>query len=576
MNKRTLILRDYQEPASNYVLGSKKCVLAIAPGGGKTEITIDVVEKYLKLFTKAKVLILTHSTNVLLDNFVDRLKEIKVSFTYSTNLDEDVQVHLCLPTSEHKIKGHYDFVVIDEAHENYLAPRVQRIINKIKPSKQLLLTGTPSKFILKNKEYEAKNKKANVLNAEPLFDIYVIASNEISSEWFAKLNIELVASDYKWSGYYDSNNEVIKSFMFTYDDTKSTLEVVIEKLMARIKYGLKAEQFNHPSFLTKIKTWAFAYKTIGKTMIVCKRQEQAEMVNKILLEMGVNSAVSHSECDVNGDIITEFKNNMYDVLVVVNRGKLGYNDVNLMNIIDMSGTHNPDVIYQMFSRVLRGGPETQKFYLKLTPKELHNMSLTHLSMCGALMLTDKNYLLLFDGKNFNNLEIPVIKGKRTSTGSGGTSRGGSNKKNQNILPEFTFDVIDLFKDILHNLGNPVSIYKMTTINEVKETLGYNNKILWSEDKIFTSAMGGGLEEYLEFRDRNIEIKSKYNTLAEWGRADRRGYDMARKLNMFARICELFGWRYSKMSKKNTEFDVLSKLGLEFNEYEEYKSEIINE
>ena len=30
---------------------------------------------------------------------------------------------------------------------------------------------------------------------------------------------------------------------------------------------------------------------------------------------------------------------------------------------------------------------------KLTPKELHNMSLTHLAMCGALMLTDKNYLL---------------------------------------------------------------------------------------------------------------------------------------------------------------------------------------
>lgn len=501
MNKRTLTLRDYQVPASDYVLGSKKCVLAIAPGGGKTEITIDVIEKYLKLYPKAKVLVLTHSTNVLLDNFVDRLNEINVLFSYSSNLDENVQVHLCLPNSENKIKGHYDFIVIDEAHENYLAPRVQRIIDKVAPSKQLLLTGTPSKFILKNKEYATKNKRENKPNSEPLFDIYVIASNEISSEWFAKLNIELVASDYKWSGYYDTNNEVIKAFKFTYEDTKSTLEVVMEKLIARIKYGLKAEQFNHPSFITKIKTWAFTYKTIGKTMIVCKRQEQAEMVNKILIEMGVNSAVSHSECDVDGEIITEFKNNVYDVLVVVNRAKLGYNDVNLMNIIDMSGTHNPDVIYQMFSRVLRGGPETQKFYLKLTPKELHNMSLTHLSVCGALMLTDKNYLLLFDGKNFNNLEIPVIKGKKTSTGgSGSTSKGSSKQKKQNILPEFTFDVIDLFKDILHNLSNPVSIYKMTTIGHVKETLGYTNKITWTEDKIFASAMGVSLEEYLELKD----------------------------------------------------------------------------
>ena len=500
MNKRTLTLRDYQVPASEYVLGSKRCVLAIAPGGGKTEITIDVVERYLKLFPNAKVLILTHSTNVLLDNFVDRLKEINVSFTYSTNFDDDVQVHLCLPHSENKIKGNYDFIIIDEAHENYLAPRVQRIIDKVNPSKQLLLTGTPSKFILKNKEQAAKNKRAKILVSEPLFDIYVIASNEISSEWFAKLNVELVASDYKWSGFYDSNHEVTKKFTFTYDDTKSTLEVVMEKLMARIKYGLKPEKFNHPSFLTKIKTWAFAYKTIGKTMIVCKRQEQAEMVNKILLDMGVNSAVSHSECDVDGDVITDFKNNIYDVLVVVNRAKLGYNDVNLMNIIDMSGTHNPDVIYQMFSRVLRGGPETQKFYLKLTPKELHNMSLTHLSMCGALMLTDKSYLLLFDGKNFNNLEIPVIKGKRTSTGSGGSSRGGSNKKNENVLPEFTFDVIDLFKDILHNLSNPVSIYKMTTINDVKKMLGHSRVLTWTDDKIFASAMGVSLEEYLAIKD----------------------------------------------------------------------------
>jgi hypothetical protein len=128
------------------------------------------------------------------------------------------------------------------------------------------------------------------------------------------------------------------------------------------------------------------------------------------------------------------------------------------------------------------------------------MSLTHLSMCGALMLTDKNYLLLFDGKNFNNLEIPVIKGKRTSTGSGGTSSGSSNKKNQNILPEFTFDVIDLFKDILHNLSNPVSIYKMTTINDVKKMLGHGRVLTWTDDKIFASAMGVSLEEYLTIRD----------------------------------------------------------------------------
>ena len=135
------------------------------------------------------------------------------------------------------------------------------------------------------------------------------------------------------------------------------------------------------------------------------------------------------------------------------------------------------------------------------------MSLTHLSVCGALMLTDKNYLLLFDGKNFNNLQIPTIKPSKLNGGSGGSGgSGGTNRKpKQNLLPEFTFDVIDMFKDILHDLSNPVSIYKMTTIADVKEMLGHSNNITWTEDKIFASAMGVSLDEYLELKENEEQV-----------------------------------------------------------------------
>jgi hypothetical protein len=101
---------------------------------------------------------------------------------------------------------------------------------------------------------------------------------------------------------------------------------------------------------------------------------------------------------------------------------------------------------------------------------------------------------------FNNLQIPTIKSSKLNGGSGGSGGGGTNRKpKQNLLPEFTFDVIDMFKDILHNLNNPISIYKMTTISNVKETLGHS-KTTWTEDKIFASAMGISLEEYLELKD----------------------------------------------------------------------------
>jgi len=58
----------------------------------------------------------------------------------------------------------------------------------------------------------------------------------------------------------------------------------------------------------------------------------------------------------------------------------------------------------------------------------------------------------------------------------------------------------MFKDILHDLKNPVSIYKTTSIKEVKQILGYSKKTTWTEEAIFASAMGISLEEYLELKD----------------------------------------------------------------------------
>ena len=57
----------------------------------------------------------------------------------------------------------------------------------------------------------------------------------------------------------------------------------------------------------------------------------------------------------------------------------------------------------------------------------------------------------------------------------------------------TLDVIKLFKDIIHDSNNDVSIYKQVTIKEVRGVLGYGREVLtkrmvlestgMSEDKI---------------------------------------------------------------------------------------------
>jgi len=465
IKKRELELRNYQGPASDFAIENDITVLAMCPNGGKTEISIDVIRRFLKKNPKGRVLVLTHSTTVLKDNYVDRLNSLKLSFKHSTTFNKKCQVHICLPQSEHLIKGQYDLLIVDEAHENYLAKRMQSIIKHIKPIKQLLLTGTPSKFI----------KKGG-------YNIFTLAVNEVPKKYFAKLNIELVASNYKWAKNYNNQLEIKSKYKFSESQTKNTLEEILIRLIHKVNKGLTAEEFNDPKSLPK--SWGSTYKKIGKTMIICKSVKQASDANKILQSHGVNSMVSDHKTDKDSFEIANFKKNKYDVLIVVDRARLGFSDDGLYNIIDMSGTHNPDIIYQIFCRVLRGTPEMKKYYLKVTTKEPGMMDLTHACVSAALMLTDNGFLSTFNGSNFSGIKIPVVKGSALGSQSWEESSG---KNKELVMPEFTDDVVDMFKNIIHDLSNPVSIYKLATISEVRATL--SGRKVWTEEEIFASALG---------------------------------------------------------------------------------------
>jgi superfamily II DNA or RNA helicase len=469
--KRRVSLRPYQKECSDYILKSNKCVLALCPNGGKTEISIDVIERYLKLFPKNKVLVLTHSTNVLLNNFYERLESLDVSFSYSNTFESNASVHLCIPANQHKLKGNYDFIIVDEAHENYMATRVQEIIEKTNPSKQLMLTGTPSKFVF-----------------EGGYDIFAIALDELDEKYFAKLNLECVASNYNLQNSdYNAEEDVKDTFNYTQEDTDKTLETVVFSILNRLDSGLTAEQYNDPSLFSKAKlylkslrgkyrTWDDAFKSVGKTLIVCNNIAQANLVQKSLIKKGVNSVCSHSLCDKNCDLINNFKNDEHDVLVVVDRCRIGYDDAKMMNLIDMSGTRNINLIYQMMCRVIRGDQSVTKFYLKVTTNDMVQMAADEIAVNGAIMLSNKEFLLKFNGKNFNDLEIPVLRTPRSIN----ISRPNNNNEStttttrnfrQSILPEITHDVFKLLKNIKHDLNNPLSIYKTTTISEAKQKLG---------------------------------------------------------------------------------------------------------
>jgi superfamily II DNA or RNA helicase len=459
--------RNYQKnPIQKIINLNGRLVLAMCPNSGKTIVSILGIDGYLKKNSKHKVLILAHSTNVIKKNFTDSLKDMSeyISFTWSDDLLDDSQVHVAIPAQYSKIKSKYDLVVVDEAHENYLVHntnkgQVQSIIEQIGAKNELLLTGTPSKFILKGG-----------------YDIIIVSLLDMDTKYMATLGIELIQTKYNWKGKYLKSGNLNQDAYGDLSDAENAMSDITLSIISKIKKNLSAEEFNSIRVLPRVRG---AYKSVmsnlfnkilKKTMFVCGTINQADDVNRILNNNGVQSFVSHSEGDESSDLFNQFKNNQFNVLVVVNRGRLGYSDDDLYNIVDMSGTHNPDLIYQMFARVLRGKPSQKKFYYKLTTQEAGMKDLTHLTTCAALMLTDRNYISVFNGSNFNGIKIPVIKNTETKTYK--TKAGKTRKKQVDkiTLPEFTNDIVDFMRNIIADSDKKTSVYKMTSINEIKRTL----------------------------------------------------------------------------------------------------------
>jgi superfamily II DNA or RNA helicase len=490
-------------------LKDKKLVLGMAPNGGKTITTIIGLNKYLNKNLNHRVLILAHSTNVIKQNFIESLNSFKdyINFSWSEDLYDNSKVHIAIPAQYKDINQKYDFVIVDEAHENYIGTanskqQMKSIIKNTGAKTELLLTGTPSKFIL-----------------EGNYDIEIVSLFDIDEKYMSNLSIELVETNYNWKKYYNSNNNV-SSKAFENNKAEEALNKIVISIINKIKNDLSPEEFNNIKLISKVRG---GFKRIigdlfenklKKTLIVCGSIKQAEDVNKIINENSkfTISFVSHHQNDNQSELFQSFKNNDFNVLVVVNRGRLGYSDDNLFNLIDMSGTHNPDLIYQMYARVLRGDKSMNKTFYKLTTQEAGMKDLTYIATSAALMLAHKDYISTFNGKNFNDIRIPVIKKTKTINTKTPSGRSKSKTIDKLYLPGFTNDIINFMKNVISNSDKSTSIYKMTTIADVKRSLS-----------VVDHVYGKGYWT----KERCLEEAKKYKTSSEFHIANRTVYQILR-------------------------------------------------
>jgi len=347
----------YQIEAANKVLEMAldtslvASILAAAPGSGKSTMAIHILNNLFKIKPNFKVIILTHNQNILKDQMIDNFEtpNVDVNFTFGA-FGSGSQVEIGIPSSSADITE-MDLLMVDEAHQYYYEPMVDKIVAKFNPKHQILMTGSPSYFIKYNNAVDKSNKDIKK------FGIHFIAANDLLDGVFSAIDLDVVR--------YDGNN-------------------LLEKVKAVYKQA-KQRRYN----MTKVM-WA------------CSNIKEANDVAKILKETFRKEVfVSTSKNDKDNDQIDNFKKSTNSILIVVNKGILGFSDNTITSLVDFKCSKDLDNRNQFFARGLRVHPNNiKKAYLSVSTSENWNREGQILNQVVSLM--DRKVFTKYDGTPLKN------------------------------------------------------------------------------------------------------------------------------------------------------------------------------
>lgn len=301
---------SYQPKAAKAVLNmalSQKfiaSVLAAAPGSGKSTILIHALNDFFKRYPNARAVILTHNQNILRDQMLENFDcpNVEVKFSFGT-FGSGSQVEVGIPSNASKILE-MDLLVVDEAHQYFWEPMVDSIIEKHNPKYQILMTGSPSYFIRYNNAVDKSRKVTKK------FGMYFIAANElIDLKVFSPIDLDVVR----------------------YDDKE-----LLGKIKAVFSHA-RERKYN----MTKVM-WA------------CKDIQEATATAYYLKNTFKREVfISTSENDADNEQIQLFKASKNGVLIVVNKGILGFSDNTITALVDFKCSKDLDTRNQFFARGLR-------------------------------------------------------------------------------------------------------------------------------------------------------------------------------------------------------------------------------
>lgn len=465
---------ELQERVINALLQSGKAVLAAAPSAGKTTMSMQVVKALREKLPGLKTLILTHGQVLLREQWCARYmtsddhKDVTV-FRKGRKPKIAAPITIAIPQSLRTFPKGYkaDLVIVDEAHQWYHASQVQKVIQQVNPQYQLLLTGSPSKFV-----------------DDPQWEVVGITLSELLRYGTScDPLIELAEFTYDLS-FDDMNREdfcVKDNVSFSNKETIRTLDGLLKRIILRLASKHRTDPGQFPK-TTKNTTWSELVTKLRKTMIVCHNQAHAKSVKRYFSKCGVGAQLSVSDSDSDSGVaaLKNFKeDDACHIFVVVNRGVLGFDFPELFNIIDMSGSLNVDKLFQLLCRAVRvstTAPKQKKLFLKLTNNRLSAPTYQVMSYVVALSQPQFYYAKT----DFRSKKIPV---KQQFIAALNNSSSTENRRpNLKDLPElFTFND-------LSRVGSSIESVAYTDFATVQSKLGVRTKVvMWEVDAALAEA-----------------------------------------------------------------------------------------
>lgn len=342
---------NYQPQAAQKVLDMAlsgkyiAAVLAACPSAGKSTIIIYALNEFFKKHPNKRVVISTHNQNILKTQMLETFSEphVKPEFTFG-EFGSGAMVEVGIPSNASKITS-MDMLVVDEAHQYFWEKLMDKIVAKHQPEYTILLTGSPSYFVKYNKAAGTRHKN---------FGIHFISAEELmGKEIFSGLDIDIVKSD-------------MLSLEWTIEDTFAHAE----------REGCD----------------------LRKVMWACKDIEQAKAVKYYLTtKYGLKVYLSTSDNDADSLEIKKFKAASTGVLLVVNKGILGFSDGTITTLIDYKMSKDLETRYQLIARVLRKHPEgVRKNYLSVSCDD--NYKKEYVTLSQTISLFDKDVFMNYTGK----------------------------------------------------------------------------------------------------------------------------------------------------------------------------------